>query len=133
MTKIQIHRNADGWTAFLGAPGKWEFGATKNEAIGRLVAAYGSELGLEVEGDEQDDSQISTQPLTLRQLDVLRSLLELRTDTEIGEHLGISVNTVKRHAQTIYEALGINGRKDLLPLVAAIESRCSRKAKGAGA
>lgn len=57
--------------------------------------------------------------LTARELDVLRGLLQCWTDPEIARHLGMSLNTVKRHNQAIYIALGICGRKELIPLMVA--------------
>jgi DNA-binding NarL/FixJ family response regulator len=49
-------------------------------------------------------------PLTGRQLDVLRCLVEGKSNKEIARGLGLGVGTVKCHLQAIYRALNVENR-----------------------
>jgi LuxR family maltose regulon positive regulatory protein len=51
------------------------------------------------------------EPLTDRELIVLRYLPTLRGNTEIGESLFVTVNTVKAHLKSVYRKLGVNSRR----------------------
>jgi DNA-binding NarL/FixJ family response regulator len=52
-------------------------------------------------------------PLTSRELDVIKQIAEGHTSEEIGEHLHISKKTVDRHRANILEKLGMRNRVDL--------------------
>jgi LuxR family maltose regulon positive regulatory protein len=52
------------------------------------------------------------EPLTDRELEVLRHLPSRRSNAEIAEVLYVSVNTVKTHVKHIYGKLGANDRDD---------------------
>lgn len=60
--------------------------------------------------------------LTPRHLDVLRGLLNGKSDLEIARDLDLSINTVKCHGQAIYGYIGVHGRKGLLPLMVMVGS-----------
>ena len=53
-----------------------------------------------------------TQPLTKREIDVLRSLATGKPITAIGKTLHISHNTMKTHLRNIYRKLNASGRED---------------------
>jgi ATP/maltotriose-dependent transcriptional regulator MalT len=53
-----------------------------------------------------------TQPLTKREIDVLRSLATGKPITVIGKTLHISHNTMKTHLRNIYRKLNASGRED---------------------
>ena len=53
-----------------------------------------------------------TEPLSDREQQVLRLLPTRLSSAEIGEHLYISVNTVRFHVKNIYGKLNVHTRKD---------------------
>ena len=64
------------------------------------------------------------EPLTERELDVLRMLRSDLDGKEIARELGVSLNTMRTHTKSIYDKLGVNNRRaavrradelDLLP------------------
>ncbi len=50
------------------------------------------------------------EPLSQRELEVLRLLAQGASNTEIAENLIIALNTVKRHVSNIFEKLGVSNR-----------------------
>ena len=56
------------------------------------------------------------EPLTQRELDVLRLLPSHRSYQEIGGELEIAKNTVKFHVMAIYRKLGADGRADAVQI-----------------
>jgi DNA-binding NarL/FixJ family response regulator len=50
------------------------------------------------------------EPLTAREMDILRLMVEGLTNQAIGDVLGLSVGTVKGYAQTVMHKLGTNDR-----------------------
>ena len=63
-------------------------------------------------GAEIDNIAGLSEPLSRREKEVLTLLFERLTNKEIGEQLFISTATVKRHAQSIYEKLTVNSRRE---------------------
>ncbi|NLG46267.1 LuxR C-terminal-related transcriptional regulator [Gordonia sp. (in: high G+C Gram-positive bacteria)] len=53
-------------------------------------------------------------PLSAREMDVLHHLLSPGTVAEIARDLYISVNTVKTHQRSIYQKLGVRGRREAI-------------------
>ncbi len=52
--------------------------------------------------------------LTLRELEVMALMRQGLTNREIGDRLGISVNTVKKHLIHVFEKRGLRGRRQTL-------------------
>lgn len=59
-------------------------------------------------------SRTLNEPLTKREIEVLRSLASGNPITEIGRNLHISHNTMKTHLRNIYRKLDANGREQAL-------------------
>lgn len=57
-------------------------------------------------------SQPLVEPLSDRELEVLRLLVDHRTNLEIAQELFISVNTVKTHLKNVYGKLSVHGRQE---------------------
>ena len=56
---------------------------------------------------------VTRSALTERELDVLRELTRGRTNEEIAERLGVTVNTVRYHIQNMLNKTGFENRMDL--------------------
>ena len=59
------------------------------------------------------ENHITTQKLTLREIDILKYLNEGLNNNEISEKLFISTNTVKYHIRNIYTKTQVNNRTEL--------------------
>jgi LuxR family maltose regulon positive regulatory protein len=97
------------------------------QAAARGIAAdYVSRFLAALEGETQDERRATEppsrpsiplppsliEPLSERELDVLRLLPTHLSSTEIAEELCISVNTVRYHIKNIYGKLGVHQRSD---------------------
>lgn len=72
-----------------------------------------------VEGYHKSWGAQSVHTLTARERDILRLVAEGRGNQEIGEHLGISVRTVKVHMSNIFEKLGVNRRMEAAAILSS--------------
>jgi ATP/maltotriose-dependent transcriptional regulator MalT len=61
-----------------------------------------------------DQSPALIEPLSERELQVLRLLNSSLTSTEIGQELYVSQNTVRTHLRNIYSKLGVHGRLEAI-------------------
>ena len=61
---------------------------------------------------KNNQNEALTQPLTKREIDVLRSLATGKPITAIGKTLHISHNTMKTHLRNIYRKLSVSGREE---------------------
>ena len=55
--------------------------------------------------------------LSKREAEVLRLVVEGRSNSDIGERLDVSVSTVKKHVYNIFNKAGVYSRTQLLSLV----------------
>lgn len=73
--------------------------------VGQLQAAFGKVAG------ETVVEQSLIEPLTERELDVLRLLGTELSGPDIARELTISLNTMRTHTKNIYSKLGVNSRR----------------------
>ncbi|RMF16847.1 MAG: helix-turn-helix transcriptional regulator [Gammaproteobacteria bacterium] len=62
-------------------------------------------------GDGNHSSEALLEPLSERELQVLRLLASELTGPQIAEHLFVSLNTLRTHTKNIYSKLGVNNRR----------------------
>jgi len=101
-------------------------GAPMGKLLSRAVAAQAGPVGyatkllaaLENETRVGERAQPSiaplVEPLSQRELEVLRLIAAHLSRTEIAQELFISVNTVRSHIKNIYGKLGVHKRKDAI-------------------
>ncbi len=65
---------------------------------------------LESEEKSAQSAEDLLEPLTAREMDILRLMVEGLTNQAIGDVLGLSAGTVKGYAQTVMHKLGTNDR-----------------------
>ena len=84
--------------------------------VGRLLAALENETTAEQRTTEEPalspglDQSSLVEPLSERELELLRLIAAGMTNRAIAESLMVSVNTVKTHARSIYGKLGVRNR-----------------------
>jgi len=85
----------------------------------RICSEYSSELLSEL-GEatttELPTTQLLIEPLTLRELEVLRLIEAGNSNQDIADKLVISIPTVKRHLSNIYAKLGVESRTQAVSL-----------------
>lgn len=79
------------------------------EYVGKLLAAFREE-GLLQEKQREERVSALAEPLSEREVEVLRLVAAGLSNPEIAEHLFLSVGTVKRHVYNIYGKLEVTGR-----------------------
>lgn len=83
--------------------------------VNKLLAAWGaSEYGDMGEPLPHPQTQPLPEPLSERELEVLRLLNTHLSSTEIAEHLCISANTVRFHVKNVYGKLGVHRRSEAI-------------------
>jgi pimeloyl-ACP methyl ester carboxylesterase/DNA-binding CsgD family transcriptional regulator len=89
-------------------------GRTGDRAAGPVPWAGGSAAtaGEPAAGAGRRGSGPPANPLTPREVEVLRCLVAGGSNAEIGRQLGIAVHTVERHLASIYRKVGARGRTD---------------------
>ena len=73
--------------------------------VRRLLAAFGDP------GDSTRISQALVEPLSERELDVLRLLGSDLDGPAIARELVVSLSTIRSHTKSIYAKLGVNNRR----------------------
>jgi DNA-binding NarL/FixJ family response regulator len=105
----------------LGVKGYWLKSARGSEIRQAVheVAAGKRSLAPEVRRlllDNESNSITSPEPLTARELEVLRLVVQGARNSEIGQRLSISVKTVETHLTSIYGKLGVQSRAEAIAL-----------------
>jgi LuxR family transcriptional regulator, maltose regulon positive regulatory protein len=87
--------------------------AGTNELAGRLLAVLHDLLSTGVPRPihPAPTQQVASGPLTGREAEVLDYLSARLSNKEIAERLSISPHTVKRHTISLYQKLGVQGRR----------------------
>ena len=99
-----------------GAP----MGKLLRQAIAQGIAVdYVSKLLAALENEMKDERRMTelVEPLSERELEVLRFLTTHLSSTEIAEELFISVNTVRSHIKNIYGKLDVHTRREAVARV----------------
>jgi len=103
-----------------GAP----MGKLLRQAIAQGIAVdYVSKLLAALENEMKDERRMTEliEPLSERELEVLRFLTTHLSSTEIAEELFISVSTVRSHIKSIYSKLNVHSRKDAIQRTQELE------------
>jgi pimeloyl-ACP methyl ester carboxylesterase/DNA-binding CsgD family transcriptional regulator len=80
-----------------------------DEPAWRVLVAEVERFLAEDQGDRRADDAVELL-LSARELEVLRLVARGRDNEQIAEELYISVRTVERHLQNVYDKLGVRGR-----------------------
>jgi len=78
---------------------------TVSEYVRQLLAAFGKAEG------RTPVTQLLIEPLSERELEVLKLLRTDLNGPEIARHCMVSLNTIRTHTQNIYAKLGVNNRR----------------------
>jgi LuxR family maltose regulon positive regulatory protein len=81
---------------------------------GKLLAALEEDTDNKPRGGKPTSSPALIEPLTKRELEVLRLLTTHLPSTEIAKELVISPNTVRSHIKRIYSKLNVHNRRDAI-------------------
>ncbi|NND34943.1 MAG: helix-turn-helix transcriptional regulator, partial [Saprospiraceae bacterium] len=87
------------------------------ERIGSLLSNANNEISLP---DRDAFNQLILAPLTEKEYDILRDLIQRKSNAQIAQSHYISVNTVKFHLKNIYSKLGVSDRKRVLEKVVGL-------------
>ena len=81
--------------------------------VAKLLAAFGGPEPLELKAEPTyTHAQPLIEPLSERELDVLRLLATGLSNPEIANELVVAVSTVRSHCKSIYGKLNVHGRWD---------------------
>jgi len=82
--------------------------------VARLLAAFPLPTDIPLIADQPPTAQNLIEPLTDRELEVLRAVASGLSDREVAEQLVVATGTVKRHLNNIYGKLGVHRRTQAL-------------------
>ncbi|HEY0753250.1 MAG TPA: response regulator transcription factor [Ktedonobacteraceae bacterium] len=106
----------------LGVKGYWLKSARGSEIRQAVHEIAASKRSLDPEVRQMlllEESQVSggeAEPLTARELEVLRLVVQGVRNSEIGQRLNISIKTVESHLTSIYGKLGVQSRAEAIAL-----------------
>jgi DNA-binding NarL/FixJ family response regulator len=105
----------------IGVHGYWLKSASGNDirqAIHEVIEGKCS-LGPEIRQlltNDTDMYNTSVEPLTPRELDVLRLVVQGHRNQEIAQQLNVSIKTVETHITSLYSKLGVQSRAEAIAL-----------------
>jgi LuxR family maltose regulon positive regulatory protein len=82
-----------------------------SDYTGRLLAAFESERLISADKPVLTFSQPLIEPLSQRELEVLKLLRSDLSGPEIAQQLSVSINTFRTHTKNIFIKLGVNDRR----------------------
>jgi LuxR family maltose regulon positive regulatory protein len=86
-------------------------GGRQKEYVHKLLAAFGEEnRPVSPSSFIPQPSSLLVEPLSERELEVLRLLAAGLSNPEIAQQLYVAVSTVRSHAKSIYGKLNVHGR-----------------------
>ena len=106
----------------LGVKGYWLKSARGSEIrqavheVARGKRSFAPEIRRLLLDEESNTPAIPAEPLTVRELDVLRLVVQGTRNSEIGQRLSIAVKTVETHLTSIYGKLGVQSRAEAIAL-----------------
>lgn len=93
--------------------------APRSPYLSRLLAAF-ERLSVPESAPRSSPALVVPELLTPREHEVLLLIAERLSQQEIADRLVISLNTVKRHAATIYDKLGAHSRREAVAAARAL-------------
>ncbi len=106
----------------LGVKGYWLKSARGSEIrqavheVAKGKRSFAPEIRRLLLDEESNAPAIPAEPLTARELDVLRLVVQGTRNSEIGQRLSIAVKTVETHLTSIYGKLGVQSRAEAIAL-----------------
>jgi LuxR family maltose regulon positive regulatory protein len=91
--------------------------------VPRLLAALGDTPAAPAGRDRTPAAQPLLEPLSERELEVLRLLRTELSGPEIARQLMVSLNTFHTHTKNIYSKLGVSGRRAAVRRAEALNLR----------
>lgn len=90
------------------------FQGTKPDYIGKLLAAFEEKNQKSQDGSDSSPVQSLIDPLSLRELEVLRLLAQGLSNREISQRLFLALSTVKGHNRIIFDKLQVQRRTEAI-------------------
>lgn len=105
----------------LGVKGYWLKSARGSDIRQAIhdVAEGKRSLGPEIRqvlSEENEDFTLQVEPLTSRELEVLRQVVQGLRNSETSQRLNVSVKTVETHLTSLYGKLGVQSRAEAIAL-----------------